>query len=276
MKLRKRHEARERLAGPVAPDMRAEERARWVVDPKTGQPLPPRAQPGYYPGFSTLAQQAYWDEATRRVVLDRVRQVPPFRFFTPEEAALMEAVCARLLPQDDRDSEHRIPLAPRVDARLYAGVIDGYRYEDMPPDGEAYRIGLRGIQAISYALTGGPFEQAQPREQDRILKTIHDNEPPAAADVWRRVPPPLFWSLMLQDVIEAYYAHPWAWDEIGFGGPAYPRGYMRLEGGKPEPWEKREQRYTWAPPPDALSGEYAPSDAPDAGGSRSAGQEGTH
>ena len=35
----------------------------------------------------------------------------------------------------------------------------------------------------------------------------------------------------MQDVVEAYYAHPYAWDEVGFGGPAYPRGYMRLERG---------------------------------------------
>ena len=29
-------------------------------------------QPGYYPGFSTLDQQAQWDEATRKTVLERV------------------------------------------------------------------------------------------------------------------------------------------------------------------------------------------------------------
>ena len=38
----------------------------------------------------------------------------------------------------------------------------------------------------------------------------------------------------------AYYAHPYAWDEIGFGGPAYPRGYFALNNGAPEPWEPRE------------------------------------
>ena len=46
-----------------------------------------------------------------------------------------------------------------------------------------------------------------------------------------------YWTLLVQDAVEAYYAHPYAWDEIGFGGPAYPRGYMRLERGQPEPWE---------------------------------------
>jgi hypothetical protein len=44
--------------------------------------------------------------------------------------------------------------------------------------------------------------------------------------------------LLIEDCVTAYYSHPWAWDEIGFGGPAYPRGYMRIENGLPEPWEK--------------------------------------
>ena len=61
-----------------------------------------------------------------------------------------------------------------------------------------------------------------------------------------------YWALLVQDCVEAYYAHPWAWDEIGFGGPAYPRGYMRLEQGEPEPWEVEEQRYEWEAPPDAF------------------------
>jgi hypothetical protein len=29
-------------------------------------------------------------------------------------------------------------------------------------------------------------------------------------------------------ILSGFYSHPWAWNEIGFGGPAYPRGYMRL------------------------------------------------
>ena len=36
------------------------------------------------------------------------------------------------------------------------------------------------------------------------------------------------WSVCMRMVLAAFYSHPWAWNEIGFGGPAYPRGYMRL------------------------------------------------
>ena len=117
--------------------------SRLPVDARTGQPLAPRTQPGYYAGFQTLSQQAFWDEATRTVVLARVEQVPAIRFFSSEEARLMQAVCDRLMPQDDRDEGHKIPLVNYIDERLFNGRIDGYRFEDMPPDSEAHRLGLQ-------------------------------------------------------------------------------------------------------------------------------------
>jgi hypothetical protein len=47
----------------------------------------------------------------------------------------------------------------------------------------------------------------------------------------------------MRDVCEAFYSHPWAWNEIGFGGPAYPRGYAAFgnpELGEREHWEAPE------------------------------------
>jgi hypothetical protein len=38
----------------------------------------------------------------------------------------------------------------------------------------------------------------------------------------------------MRGVLSAFYSHPWAWNEIGYGGPAYPRGYMRLGEGQRE------------------------------------------
>ena len=106
------------------------------------------------------------------------------------------------------------------------------------------------------------------------MQTIHDGNPPAAEEIWRKMSVKHFWGLLLDDAIEAYYAHPYAWDEIGFGGPAYPRGYMRLEGGKPEPWEVNEQRYVWQSPPDSLSDVYNYPDVEEK--LQHSGQGGTH
>lgn len=228
-----------------------------LIDPRTGQPLPPRAQPGYYPNFSTLSQKDFWDEATRNKILARVENIPPFRFFSAEEADLMVAVCDRIIPQDDRDEQHRIPIANFIDERLHEGRIDGYRYEGMPPDGEAHRLGLQGIDQVAQHMFVKRFLDLTALEQESVLKTLHHGHPPAAHDIWKRMPVHRFWLLLVQDIAGVYYAHPYAWDEIGFGGPAYPRGYMRLEGGEPEPWEVNEKRYEWEAPAGSPSTEFS-------------------
>lgn len=245
------------------------------VDPDTGRSRPPQAQPGYYPGFSTLSQQSFWDEATRSVVLGRVEDVPPIRFFTPEELALFTAVIDRVLPQDDRDQHHRIPVINYIDDRLSTGRLDGYRFDDMPPDGEAHRLGLQGIDAVTRHMHGLSFLEVGPRQQDDVLQSLHDGTPQGGDDIWRRLPVTRYWLLLVQDAVDAYYSHPYAWDEIGFGGPAYPRGYFRLERGQAEPWEVREQRYEWSAPPESRSDRYQAVGGPEKHRAPS-GQEGTH
>lgn len=264
-------------AAPSAETYAPQTQQNLPVDAATGQALPPRAQPGYYPGYQTLSQQAFWDEATRKAVRDRVEHVPPVRFFSSDQERLMRAVCARLLPQDDRDEQHQIPVVNYIDDRLYNRRIDGYRFEDMPEDHEAHLLGLQAIEEIARHLFQRSFVELDLREQDKVLQTIHDGKPPAAQEIWRKMPVKRFWMLLVQDVVDAYYAHPYAWDEIGFGGPAYPRGYMRLEGGKPEPWEVEEQRYEWRAPENSLSDTYTHIGG-EAGGHKvqTSGQEGTH
>jgi len=245
------------------------------IDPQNGEPLLPRAQPGYYPGFNTLSQQSFWDEATRKIVLDRVENVPPIRFFSADEVKLMTAVCDRIVPQDDRDSLHKIPIVNFIDQRLNEGRIDGYRFESMPPDAEAHRLGLQGIELIAKQMFARAFVDLSALEQEQVLKTIHSGAPPAGQHIWNRMPVERFWLLLVQDVVGTYYAHPYAWDEIGFGGPAYPRGYMRLENGEPEPWEVEERRYLWEAPTGSPSAKFDPV-AGAAEHKGSPGQGGTH
>jgi hypothetical protein len=250
--------------------------ARLPIDPATGTPRPASLQPGYYPGFSTLDQQAYWDAATRSKVLDRVYNVPPIRFFTLDEARLLETIADHLIPQDDRFPATRIPIVPRIDERLHMGQIPGYQFSEMPPDGEAYRLGFQAIRNIAEKSYGRDFHTLSWHEQDLLLKSIHDAKPQEGAEeIWKKMPVHRFWALIMQDCLKAYYAHPWSWDEIGFGGPAYPRAYVRLEHGEPEPWEVEEQRYEWEAPRDTVSDPKSGEVAAHAG-HPAHGQGGTH
>ena len=55
------------------------------------------------------------------------------------------------------------------------------------------------------------------------------------------MPPATFFKQrMARDIVHAYYAHPTAWNEIGWGGPASPRGYVRMGFDERDPWEAAE------------------------------------
>ncbi len=246
-----------------------------LIDPRTGQPMPARERPGYYPEFSTLDQRDFWDPATRQVIVARVESVPPLRFFRAGELETAEAVYDRLLPQDDRPEGRKIPIVPVVDERLHARRGGGYRFEGTPDDPEATRLALKAIDATSTELHGKRFHELAIPEQEAILGAIRDGAPLGAKAHWEGLPVLHAWTLLVQDAVEAYYAHPWAWDEIGFGGPAYPRGYMRLENGAREPWEVDEVRYEWAAPEGSLSDDYRELKGVVSSG-HSVGQGGSH
>jgi hypothetical protein len=184
---------------------------------------------GRYPDYDVLANAPHWDETTRRAILDRVEHVPPVRFFTPEQARCLRAFLDVLLAQD---AEPRIPVLELVDATLHAGKLDGYRYDGMPPDPETWRIVAAGLDAAA----GGDFAATGSDEQHAIVGRFAEGK--LALDI----DPERAWSVVTRGALAAFYSHPWAWNEIGFGGPAYPRGYMRLSAGPTgrEPFEARE------------------------------------
>lgn len=194
-----------------------------------------------YPGSDILGQRGHWDDATRKVIMDRVHNVPPYRYFNEHRRATLEALCARVIPQGHRPPDKRVPIAPWIDERCYHHIVSGFRFDNMPPDEEAWNQGLDGLDQTSQALFGAQFVDLAAHQQDEVLQAVRAGNPPG--DVWQHLPTRRWWVyIVLRQISGTYYAHPLAWDEIGFGGPAYPRGYFALNHGAPEPWEAREVR----------------------------------
>ena len=196
-----------------------------------------------YPDFDITNAEKWnldWDEKTRRLVIDRVENVPAYRFFSVEESRLLEAICDCALLQDDRPEAERVPIAPWIDERLYLDEGSGYRYENMPEDREAYRMGLRGFDETARHLFGAAFIDLKRAEQEEVLRQVAEGSPPGK--IWKQLSAVIFFQLFMSDVINNYYAHPKAWAEIGFNGPASPRGHIRLRLSFRDPWEARERR----------------------------------
>ena len=78
------------------------------------------------------------------------------------------------------------------------------------------------------------------RKDCRRLTAIIQNVQDLGARHWHRLVASHVWSLWTRYVCTAFYSHPWAWQEIGFGGPAYPRGYKNIGVDRREPYEVRD------------------------------------
>ncbi len=187
---------------------------------------------GRYPDFNILDQADHWDETTRKVVLERVESVPPIRFFTTPEAITLSAFCDVVLAQD---REPKIPVLNMIDAKLFSGKREGYRYADMPDDGETFRRVAAGLDAASRQHGASDFVSASDEVQHNVVQAFADGQ--LHGQVWDELPCSRAWAVVMREALSAFYSHPWAWNEIGFGGPAYPRGYARFGIGQRESWE---------------------------------------
>jgi hypothetical protein len=189
---------------------------------------------GRFPGFDVLGQSRHWDTVTADLVTARTGPPPPPRFFTDAERAAAEALLNQLTGQCDEPLE--VPVMEMVDARLAAGETDGWRYADMPEDGQAWRDTLGYLDADAQARCGTSFAEAKERDQAAIIQAVQDSRE------WHGMPAPRVWSLWTRYACTAFYSHPYAWSEMGFPGPAYPRGYKNAGVGKLEPFEVRDTR----------------------------------
>jgi hypothetical protein len=198
-------------------------------------PLPKSDGGGRYPGFSSVDQSPHWDRATQGVVLARLDRPADIRYFTPREEAVATALFDQLLAQHD---EPRIPVVHLVDSRLAEAQTDGWRYSDMPEDGQAFRDSLAALDQDARERHGHGFPEASRDQQAALLNGIQG----LGSDSWHGMNAAHVWSLWTRYGCTAFYSHPWAWDEIGFPGPAYPRGYKNLGLDRWEPFEVPDAR----------------------------------
>jgi hypothetical protein len=193
---------------------------------------------GRYPDYDVLEEQGHWDEVTRAVVLGRLHDVPPIRFFTEAEAETLGVFCDVVTAQED---EPRIPVLAYVDEKLHDGKHDGFQYEGMPGDRGTWRLVARALDEEARLLGAPSFAELEPPRCHDVCHAFSEGR--LRGESWAGVDQTTAWKVVMRSVLQAFYSHPWAWNEIGFGGPAYPRGYAAF--GSPwlaerESWERPE------------------------------------
>ncbi len=191
----------------------------------------PTLQTNRFPGYNVLEQIPSWDEETKSVILARSLPSKSLRFFTIEEEPICRSLLNRLLALDEGPS---IEVIEGIDSRLAEEQTDGWYYEEMGPDSKVWKDSIRALDEHSKEQYHSPFHLLSPQDQDELLEAIR------LSKTWRGFPAGWLWSLWMRYACTELYSNPQIWNEIGFGGPAYPRGYKALGADRLEPWEVRE------------------------------------
>lgn len=193
-----------------------------------------------YPGYNVLDKwnTQSFNAKDREVLGKRLHDVPPRRFFTDKEWKTLSAICDCVIPQQP-GMLPRVPIPAFIDDKMEKNQTDGQREADMPPMRECWRIGLRAIDDEAQLRFGARFRDLPAGRQETILELVYKGE--VKSPEWTGMPPKKFFkSRVLHDTVTFYYGHPAGWNDIGYGGPASIRGYVRLGFDKRDAWEAKE------------------------------------
>ena len=190
---------------------------------------------GLYPGYDVLALQDERDAVTRQIVNKRLG---PFQYKVCSHwEQTMIKTLAEHLTYDCRD-EVLTWITAHVDQQLASPTGEAQRKPNTPPQRELIRGGLKMLDAWSKNQYGQAFLQLEQDQQFQIINSLQTGSLETIKGWDHSLQKDLFKKLVGL-VIEAYYSHPWTWSEMGYGGPSYPRGYVRIGLGVTDPWEPK-------------------------------------
>ena len=181
--------------------------------------------------------------ATRAVLQARAEPMPHPRFLDDANYETLQAVVRAVLPQDAIGTE--VDLADAIDQRLADGTNAGWRFADLPPDGEAYRQGLRIFAKMLEQTPMKTFDSMSTPAREGYLRCVANGDVDAPAQF-----PLSRWLGMLRtDVVRLWMASPAAMQKIGFygfadgrtgmtNGPSLTEGWSALTPNKALPFEQ--------------------------------------
>lgn len=191
----------------------------------------------HYPSFNVMDERKAWDDHTRSIVESRLNIAKnTYQFLSPDEAVLLELISSVLMDDDRKDII--LYIVRHMDETLYASIGESQRKPGIPEAKILIRDGLKKLEEYAYAQTDNnkSFRQLTDTDHKKLLE--HVSKGTAQPDsVWATAHQKDFFQKILQLTIEAYCSHPTIWSEIGYAGPAYPRGYVRADIGHLDPWE---------------------------------------
>lgn len=189
-----------------------------------------------YPGFNVLSQVKEWDPHTRDIVLKRLGPFQGLKFLTPEEATMIKTIASHILYENREGILNYV--VHHLDQTLASNIGESERKPKTPPAKDLIRQGLTALNKVAQKTAQKPFTWLDGASQFKIIAALQTETVEPIPD-WSRIPPKELFVKLAGMMTKAYYSHPTIWSEIGYAGPAYPRGYVRIESGLTDPWEAK-------------------------------------
>jgi gluconate 2-dehydrogenase gamma chain len=126
---------------------------------------------------------------------------PKFEFFSPEQAAEIDAIAARIIPTDGTPGARQAGVVYFIDRALTTFASD---------DQKTYKGGLPELQARVRELFPAVerFSAATPEQQDEVLRSLDDHAPVPARPFRPRPAAQSFFETLRQHTITGFLVDP--------------------------------------------------------------------
>lgn len=192
----------------------------------------------HYPKYHVMEQQEHWDEHTRGIVQDRMQYTYTPSFLSQNEVETLKRICSHLV--NDKNTEIIDYIIRHIDETLSSSLGEGERQEQVPEASILIRNGLEYLDTVAKEYNYMKLIESDDKAQLSILEELSKGNCPRQEN-WDNKQQKALFKKLLSLSVDAYYSHPAVWTHIGYGGPAYPRGYVRADIGLLDPWEAQTE-----------------------------------
>lgn len=193
----------------------------------------------HYPSFNVMDEHDAWDDHTQSIVNARLSPSKQNRFLNAQEIELLTVICGLLM--NDFSSDVLLFVVDHIDKTLQSSRGESQRKAGIPSVKELIRNGLRSLETSAKNNYSASFLTLDPIVQNELVQAIGQGNMVPNLD-WNGDLQQAFFQKVMSLTIESYCSHPKVWSEIGYAGPAYPRGYVRTQLGLLDPWEAKTEQ----------------------------------
>lgn len=188
----------------------------------------------YYPTYDVYSEKNEWDTGTQEVLHKRVHPVEG-SMLTADMKRTLQAIAKSLFPS--HIGEQTLSISMNLDQRLTNKKLKAF------PKGAAHSKEQIILQGLTFAEHESiledkkPFFQLSDDEKHEKLHRWRVNK--GNNEVWTPIKSSLFYTTITAELLKLIYSDPSVWSNIGFGGPAYPRGYYAFGPKQFDNWEAK-------------------------------------